>query len=67
MPALTYALRVRLAGVEPATLWFEAKYSIQMSYSRFQRHEHHLDDEAKAAIAELKICISDTQSTKTEV
>ena len=24
----------RLAGVEPATNWFEASYSIQLSYSR---------------------------------
>jgi hypothetical protein len=25
---------VRLAGFEPATPWFVAKYSIQLSYSR---------------------------------
>ena len=24
----------RLAGFEPATTWFEARYSIQLSYSR---------------------------------
>ncbi len=24
----------RLAGVEPATAWFVARYSIQLSYSR---------------------------------
>jgi hypothetical protein len=29
------ALRlVRLAGIEPTTPWFVAKYSIQLSYSR---------------------------------
>ena len=62
-----YAPRVRLAGVEPATLWFEAKYSIQMSYSRFQRREHHLVDDAGAAIALMIFCFSDTRSTKTEM
>jgi hypothetical protein len=25
---------VRLAGVEPATTWFVARYSIQLSYKR---------------------------------
>jgi len=25
---------VRLAGIEPTTPWFVAKYSIQLSYSR---------------------------------
>ena len=25
---------VRLAGIEPTTLWFVARYSIQLSYSR---------------------------------
>ncbi len=30
---------VRLAGIEPTTPWFVAKYSIQLSYSRsFQRY-----------------------------
>ena len=28
---------VRLAGIEPTTPWFVAKYSIQLSYSRIQR------------------------------
>ena len=46
---------VRLAGIEPTTLWFVARYSIQLSYSRtacrlykqkcsfnmFQRTHHH--------------------------
>ena len=26
----------RLAGFEPTTLWFVARYSIQLSYSRFK-------------------------------
>ena len=29
---------VRLAGIEPTTPWFVAKYSIQLSYSR-ERNE----------------------------
>ena len=28
---------VRLAGIEPTTPWFVAKYSIQLSYSRFSK------------------------------
>jgi transcription elongation factor GreB len=28
------SLLVRLAGIEPTTPWFVAKYSIQLSYSR---------------------------------
>ena len=28
---------VRLAGIEPTTPWFVAKYSIQLSYSRTSR------------------------------
>ena len=28
---------VRLAGIEPTTPWFVAKYSIQLSYSRTGR------------------------------
>ncbi len=28
-------LLVRLAGIEPTTPWFVAKYSIQLSYSRY--------------------------------
>ena len=30
-------LLVRLAGIEPTTPWFVAKYSIQLSYSREAR------------------------------
>ena len=29
-----FELLVRLAGIEPTTPWFVAKYSIQLSYSR---------------------------------
>jgi len=29
---------VRLAGIEPTTPWFVAKYSIQLSYSREDVH-----------------------------
>ena len=29
-----YRVDLRLAGLEPATLWFEATYSIQLSYRR---------------------------------
>ena len=29
---------VRLAGIEPTTPWFVAKYSIQLSYSRLVKH-----------------------------
>lgn len=31
-------LLVRLAGIEPTTPWFVAKYSIQLSYSRVKRN-----------------------------
>ena len=31
---LTLVILVRLAGFEPTTPWFVAKYSIQLSYSR---------------------------------
>ena len=30
----TLDFMVRLAGIEPTTPWFVAKYSIQLSYSR---------------------------------
>ena len=32
-----FAYMVRLAGIEPTTPWFVAKYSIQLSYSRKNR------------------------------
>ena len=41
----SYELLVRLAGIEPTTPWFVAKYSIQLSYSR--------DSKIIAAIADL--------------
>ena len=31
-----FAIMVRLAGIEPTTPWFVAKYSIQLSYSRVE-------------------------------
>jgi len=34
MSAFYYNKLVRLAGIEPTTPWFVAKYSIQLSYSR---------------------------------
>jgi hypothetical protein len=34
----TTAILVRLAGIEPTTPWFVAKYSIQLSYSRVKRN-----------------------------
>ena len=34
----TFVLLVRLAGFEPTTPWFVAKYSIQLSYSRRERN-----------------------------
>ena len=33
----SYCIMVRLAGIEPTTPWFVAKYSIQLSYSRVKR------------------------------
>jgi hypothetical protein len=30
----------RLAGFEPTTPWFVAKYSIQLSYSRTQKRDY---------------------------
>ena len=33
-PSIQYERLVRLAGIEPTTPWFVAKYSIQLSYSR---------------------------------
>jgi hypothetical protein len=32
------SIMVRLAGIEPTTPWFVAKYSIQLSYSRTGAH-----------------------------
>ena len=31
---ISFPILVRLAGIEPTTPWFVAKYSIQLSYSR---------------------------------
>ena len=35
---LAFVFVVRLAGIEPTTPWFVAKYSIQLSYSRPSTH-----------------------------
>ena len=35
---LIFSILVRLAGIEPTTPWFVAKYSIQLSYSRAGKH-----------------------------
>ena len=35
---LIFEILVRLAGIEPTTPWFVAKYSIQLSYSRAGKH-----------------------------
>ena len=32
-----FIILVRLAGIEPTTPWFVAKYSIQLSYSRDEK------------------------------
>jgi hypothetical protein len=37
LPAHGKQFLVRLAGIEPTTPWFVAKYSIQLSYSRNQQ------------------------------
>ena len=41
---------VRLAGIEPTTPWFVAKYSIQLSYSRLvvRRYEYGLSGTGSA-------------------
>src|SRR5450830_1534870 len=36
--SLIFSILVRLAGIEPTTPWFVAKYSIQLSYSRAGKH-----------------------------
>jgi hypothetical protein len=36
--AFSLRILVRLAGIEPTTPWFVAKYSIQLSYSRAGKH-----------------------------
>ncbi len=38
MPEQAFCVLVRLAGIEPTTPWFVAKYSIQLSYSRQASH-----------------------------
>ncbi len=36
-PLSLLLIMVRLAGIEPTTPWFVAKYSIQLSYSREEK------------------------------
>src|SRR5450830_187992 len=36
--SLIFSILVRLAGIEPTTPWFVAKYSIQLCYSRAGKH-----------------------------
>ena len=40
---------VRLAGIEPTTPWFVAKYSIQLSYSRDKKEYISFGENGKAA------------------
>ena len=44
----------RLAGFEPTTPWFVAKYSIQLSYSRTQKRDYSKAD--KKGKSETAIC-----------
>ena len=47
---------VRLAGFEPTTPWFVAKYSIQLSYSRTQKRNYSkASEKGKTLIA---ICLA---------
>jgi hypothetical protein len=46
---------VRLAGFEPTTPWFVAKYSIQLSYSRTQKRDYSKAD--KKGKSETAICL----------
>jgi hypothetical protein len=39
---------VRLAGIEPTTPWFVAKYSIQLSYSREEQEYNRVHDKYEA-------------------
>ena len=46
---------VRLAGFEPTTPWFVAKYSIQLSYSRTQKRDYSKAE--KKGKSETAICL----------
>jgi hypothetical protein len=48
---LTPNILVRLAGIEPTTPWFVAKYSIQLSYSREKQNYN-----IKSIISGRNIC-----------
>jgi hypothetical protein len=49
-PFFSCELLVRLAGIEPTTPWFVAKYSIQLSYSRDERNYNSSCRNRKVAI-----------------
>jgi hypothetical protein len=49
----TYEFLVRLAGIEPTTPWFVAKYSIQLSYSRERQHYSRAIPNLKALRGEM--------------
>jgi hypothetical protein len=44
-----FTILVRLAGIEPTTPWFVAKYSIQLSYSRDKKEYISFGRNGKAA------------------
>jgi CRISPR/Cas system-associated protein Cas10 (large subunit of type III CRISPR-Cas system) len=44
-----FIILVRLAGIEPTTPWFVAKYSIQLSYSRDRKEYISFERNGKAA------------------
>jgi hypothetical protein len=44
-----FIMLVRLAGIEPTTPWFVAKYSIQLSYSRDRKEYISFGENGKAA------------------
>jgi len=44
-----FNILVRLAGIEPTTPWFVAKYSIQLSYSRDRKEYISFGENGKAA------------------
>jgi hypothetical protein len=45
-----FTILVRLAGIEPTTPWFVAKYSIQLSYSRDRKEYISFARNGKAAL-----------------
>ena len=45
-----FTILVRLAGIEPTTPWFVAKYSIQLSYSRDRKEYISFGENGKGAL-----------------